>query len=80
MGGRLFVKGLYQALFSFRLARRNVNFQSETKIEPDLRLPFTRVSNCKALTGTVMVFWIGGRFLGCGRSREVVAHGVLTVV
>ena len=31
--GRRFVKGLYQVLFSFRLARRNVNY-----IKPDLRL------------------------------------------
>ena len=37
MGGRRFVEGLYQALFSFRDARQNA-IQSETKIEPDLRL------------------------------------------
>ena len=35
---------------------------------------FTRGSNCKALTGKILVFWIGGRL------REVVAHGGLTVV
>ena len=41
MGGRRFVEGLYQALFSFRLARRNVIFKAKRKfekIEPDLRL------------------------------------------
>ena len=38
MGGRRFVEGLYQALFSFRHARQNVIYKSETKIEPDLRL------------------------------------------
>ena len=32
------MEGLYQALFSFRHARRNVIYKSETKIEPDLRL------------------------------------------
>ena len=30
---------------------------------------FTRSSNCKAFTGKVLVFWIGGSL------REVVAHG-----
>ena len=35
---------------------------------------FTRGSNCKALTGKILVFWIGGRL------REVVAHGGSTVV
>ena len=42
MGGRRFVgrfvEGLYQALFSFRLALRNVIFKAKRKIEPDLRL------------------------------------------
>ena len=38
VGGRRFVEGLYQALFSFRLARRNVIFKAKRKIEPDLRL------------------------------------------
>ena len=33
------------------------------------RWSFTRGSNCKALTGKVLVFWIGVRL------REVVAHG-----
>ena len=33
------------------------------------RWSFTRASNCKALTGKVLVFWIGGHLL------EVVAHG-----
>ena len=32
------------------------------------RWSFTRVSKCKALTGKVLVFWIGGRLL------EVVAY------
>ena len=34
---------------------------------------FTRGSNCKALTGKVLVFWIGGRLW------EVVAHEGSTV-
>ena len=37
------------------------------------RWSFTRGSNCKALTGRVLVFWIGGRLW------EVVAHGASTV-
>ena len=37
MGGRRFVEGLYQALFSFRHARQTECYlQSKTKIEPDL--------------------------------------------
>ena len=35
---------------------------------------FTRGSNCKSLTGKVLVFWIGGHLW------EVVAHGASTVV
>ena len=38
------------------------------------RLSFTRGSNCKALTGKILVFWIGGPLW------EVVAHGGLTVL
>ena len=34
---------------------------------------FTRGYNCQALTGKILVFWIGGRL------REVVAHGGSTV-
>ena len=34
---------------------------------------FTRGSNCKALTGKILVFWIGGNLW------EVVAHGGSTV-
>ena len=37
------------------------------------RWSFTRGSNCKALTGKVLVFWIGGRLW------EVVARGGSTV-
>ena len=37
------------------------------------RWSFTRDSNCKALTGRILVFWIGGRL------RGVVAHGGSTV-
>ena len=33
------------------------------------RWSFTKGSNCKALTGKILVFWIGGRLW------EVVAHG-----
>ena len=35
---------------------------------------FTRGSNCKALTGEVLVFWIGGHL------REEVTHGGSTVI
>ena len=38
------------------------------------RRSFTRGSNCKALTGEVLVFWIGGHL------REEVAHGGLNVI
>ena len=38
------------------------------------RWSFTRVFNCKALTGKMLVFWIGGRL------REVIAHGGSTVL
>ena len=36
------------------------------------RCLFTRGSNCEALTGKILVFWIGGCLW------EVVAHGDLT--
>ena len=39
----------------------------------DMRWSFTRGSNCKALAGKILVFWIGGRL------REVVAHRGSTV-
>ena len=32
VGGRLFVEGLYQDLFSFRLARRNVIYKAKRKL------------------------------------------------
>ena len=38
------------------------------------RWSFTRGSNCKASTGNVFVFWIGGLLW------EVVAHGGSTVI
>ena len=38
------------------------------------RCSFTRGSNCKALTGNILVFWIGGRL------RKVVAPGASTVL
>ena len=38
------------------------------------RWSFTRGSNCKALTGKIVVFWIGGRLW------EVVTHGGSTVL
>ena len=38
------------------------------------RWSFTRGSNCKALTGKILVFLIGSRL------REVVAHGGSTVL
>ena len=37
------------------------------------RWPFVRGSNYKALTGKILVFWIGVRL------REVIAHGGSTV-
>ena len=37
------------------------------------RCSFTGGSNCKALTGNVLVFWVGGRL------RKVVAPGASTV-
>ena len=40
VGGRRFAEGLYQALFSFSLAPRECYLQTETKIEPDIRLQF----------------------------------------
>ena len=38
-----------------------------------VRCSFTRGSNRNALTGKILVFWIGGRL------REVVAHGGSTL-
>ena len=32
VGGRRFAEGLYQALFSFRFARRNVIYKAEQKL------------------------------------------------
>ena len=44
------------------------------------RWSFTTGSNCKALTGKILVFWIGGRIImGGGRLQEVVAYGGSTV-
>ena len=40
---------------------------------------FTKASNCKALTGKILVFWIGRLLIGGGRLRKVVAHGGSTV-
>ena len=37
------------------------------------RWSFTRGSNCKVLTGKILMLWIGGRL------REVVAYGGSTV-
>ena len=37
------------------------------------RWPFTRGSNCKALSGKVLVFWIGGR-LWKGVAHERWSH------
>jgi len=44
VGGRRFAKGLYQALFSFRLACRNEIFKA--KIELDLRVNNLDPSAC----------------------------------
>ena len=38
----------------------------------------TKCSNCKALNGSALVFWI--RFMRSGRLREVVAHEGLVVI
>ena len=42
--------------------RKSVSFQAQ-KVVADAyrRLSFTRGSNCKALTGKILVFWIGSR-------------------
>ena len=41
VGGRRFVEGLYKALFSFRLARRNVIYKAKRKsqVNCDMKLP-----------------------------------------
>ena len=36
---------------------------------------FTRASNCKALTGKILIFWIGGRlYYVSAQLKQVVAH------
>ena len=46
-----------------------------------MRWSFARGSNCKALSGKILVFWIDGHLImGGGRLQEVVAHGVSTVL
>ena len=40
---------------------------------------FTRISNCKDLSGNVSVFFDWRSLMGGGRLREVVAHGSSTV-
>ena len=48
---------------------KSLNFQAQKVVAVAYRRwSFTRVSNCKALTGKVLVFWIGGRLW------EVVAY------
>ena len=44
-----------------------------------MRWSFTRGSNCKALTGKIAVFRIGGRLWEVVAYEEVVAHGGSTV-
>ena len=54
---------------------KSLNFQSQKVVVVAYRRwSFTRGSNCKALTGKMLVFWIGGSL------REVVAHGGSTVM
>ena len=54
--------------------RKSLNFQAQKVVAVAYRRwSFTRGSNCKALTGKILVFWIGGRLW------EVVAHGGSTV-
>ena len=43
------------------------------------RWSFTRMSNCKALSWNVLVFFDWRSLMGGGRLREVVAHGGSTV-
>ena len=53
----------------------------KTKQEQKWSQSLTRGSNCKALTGKVLVFWIGAwSLMGGGRLRFVVAHGGSTVL
>ena len=48
---------------------KSLNFQAQKVVAVAYRRwSFTRVSNCRALTGKVLVFWIGGRLW------EVVAY------
>ena len=48
---------------------KSLNFQAQKVVAVAYRRwSFTRGSNCKALTGKVLVFWLGGRLW------EVVAY------
>ena len=52
----------------------SLNFQAQKVVTVSCRRwPVTRSSNCKALTGKVLVFWMSGR------SWNVVAHEGSTV-
>ena len=43
-------------------SRKSLNFQAQKVVAVAYRRwSFTRGSNCKVLTGKVLVFWIGGR-------------------
>ena len=54
--------------------RKSLNFQTQKEVAvAHRRWSFTRDSNCKTLTGKVLVFWIGGRLW------DVVAHEGSTV-
>ena len=56
------------------LTMKIINLQAQKVVAVAYRRwSFTRGSNCKALTGKVLVFWIGGRLW------EVVAHEGSTV-
>ena len=57
------------------MARYIINRQAQKAVEVSYysRWCFARGSNCNAVTGKILVFWIGGRLW------EVVAHGSSTV-
>ena len=57
----------YKRLKTFK---KSLNFQAQKVVAVAYRRwSFSRSSNCKALTGKVLLFWLRDRL------REVVAHG-----
>ena len=65
---------VFGRLLELKNNRKSLNFQAQKVVTVAYRRwSFTRGSNCKALNGKVLVFWIGGLLW------EVVAHGGLTL-